>query len=175
MSAKSLLAAAAAVMLWVPAAHAGWIGDNVGVDYVTGTTLVSSSTAQAVPFTGALSGSDYSVGATQISITVASTTTFATNATFNGLVFTDTSRNPDIIGVTLDSGTAVAGGTPAFSFTSNSVSVDLSGVTLTSGNAVTVDLSFGTIPEPATLGLLGVGAVAIGFVQRRRGPFALKA
>ena len=175
MSAKSLLAAAAAVMLWVPAAHAGWIGDDVTVESVLGTNTVVSAPAQAVPVSAVISNTGYSVGATQISITVASANTFATNSTFNGLVFTDTSRNPDIIGVTLDSGTTVTSGTPAFSFTSNSVSVNLSGVTLDPGNAVKVDLSFGTIPEPATLGLLGVGAVAIGLVRRRRGPFALKA
>ncbi len=148
-------------------AEAGFLGDTVTIDYnyPTAGTVYSSSgpltvspTASYAPFGNATA----TVSNTQLTFTALLGTTYVP-AAFNGFTITDDSRNPLIVGVTIDPVTSPGVGFNAsgISFTSNSVSVNFQSLTFLSTDNVTLDVSFASsvIPEPSSLLMAGISVL----------------
>lgn len=172
LGSAAILAATVAFGLSLPvaSAQAGWTGDQVNATYYFPdlSTPYENDGTNAAPWSGVSFGEvGWSIGATQITITnPGSIDTAFTSASFNGLVFTDTSGSPDITNVVLD-GSSNLEGTPTW--TSNSVSLNFEGLPFVPGSIATFDITFGAaVPEPTSLALIGVGIAGIGLLRRRK-------
>jgi hypothetical protein len=94
-----------------------------------------------------------------------------TSASFNGPVFDFIGSGNLITGVTIDSATNVS---PVVTLTSDGsggqlISINLQGQPFVPGFNVTLDVATGTVPEPSTLMLAGIGALAVaGYTRLRR-------
>jgi len=99
----------------------------------------------------------------------------ALHVPFDGYVF-DFSGAPTITGVSLDPSSTYTSSQAVLGFTADEVSVNLEGQTASAGAEVLVDLTLAgggggpaTVPEPATLPLVGLSlAVLSVFLRRRR-------
>jgi hypothetical protein len=94
-----------------------------------------------------------------------------TPGSFNGLTFTDVSRDPGITGVTLQSSTPSQFDISRVTFTSRSVSFNWQNLQFQSGSTITLDLQSGVaaVPEPSTLISCGMaGLLGVGYGWRRR-------
>lgn len=149
-------------------ANAGLIGATVNVDfhYPDLATLYCSSGSATVS-----AGVEYASGCSgysPVSIDVANSQIvidsggFAWASTaFNGLVMSVLS-GPAILGLSYNAGLSTMGVT-SYAFDPLSMTFNFSGQA--AGMAV---FDVATVPEPATLGLLGVGLIGFGMVKRRK-------
>ena len=154
-------------------AEAGFLGDTVTIDYIYPTvgSVYSSSgpltvdpTASFAPFGNATA----TVSDSQLTFTAVLGTNYIP-AAFNGFTITDDSRNPMIVGVTIDPVTSPSVGFNAslISFTSDSVSANFKNLTFASTDNVTLDISFASaVPEPSSL-LMGGISVLCGLARYR--------
>jgi len=146
-------------------------GDSIQIYYLypTESTIYDTLGPVTVPNNGTGDALNWSITGNEISlIPDFGAATFGT-APFNGYEFVDLTKDPDIIGVTVDAASTASGVSLAdVSFTSNSVFFNFQGQTLR-GTAV-YDLAFApiTTPLPPTLTLFAAGLGALGFLGWRR-------
>ena len=175
-------AAAVGLLLAAGTAQAGLLGKNLSVtyDYPDAATVYSQATYSAPTFTvGPGVETVITVeGVTAISAdftdthlhivlnTVLSTPTWNTTS-FNGLIFTVLSGPAGLTGADVTGATTMAGFTDArVTLPGNQIRVDWNGLSYVDGTVV--DIDFTSVPEPASLALLGTGLLGLGLVRRRR-------
>ena len=163
----------AASMMSVTARAQGLSGDDINVnDYVDvgSESFSEGSMTTTDPGAGTVSSFSYVLSPDTISVNVPAGS-FA-NLPFNGVTFTDQTRDPGITDVSLASNTGSEA--PQLSFTSNSVSLNFAGYSNFSGNeTLTYDLSFpapaapvSAAPEPGAWLLMFAGVAMIGSALR---------
>ena len=168
---KVLLASVAvAALVTTGGAQAGWIGDTVDVSwyYPDLSTLYLPQYNQqtlTVPGSGCIAGGSviceigYSVGASQITFTNVGIPSSFDPGTFNGPVFTDASRDPNITDVVLDPASNLSG---IPSWTADTVSVNFESLSFPANAIAIFDITFGSpVPEPSSLVLLGLASPAL--------------
>jgi hypothetical protein len=175
---KLLMFAFGAFAMAAVPARAGFIGDNVTVNYEwpnLGTVLYTGGTqtiaAGGTTFDLSSGGVTVDVTDSSIVVTFPGGWGFSTAAkTFDGIVVTDPSA--DITGVSLDTTNITGYVASDITFDTNDVYINFpyppfSG--LDAGASVTADVVFA--PEPASLFLIGAGLLGIA-AWRRRAPCA---
>lgn len=113
---------------------------------------------------------NYSIEASQITITAINALSTFVQAGFVGLRFTDLT-NSDIANVSLDPSSTYQG--IRLSYTNNSVYLNFSGLALTPYETATYDVAFtnaatSVTPEPSSIALLGTGMLGVAGVVRKR-------
>lgn len=174
------LAALTLLLAGVQRAKADFSLDSIDAKYLyptQGTTYQDLGTQAVNPVAhfNSFGETNYDVSATQINITNSlGSDVFFLTAPFNGVSFTDVTKNPNITNVTVDSATNLAGfDASRVSWTSDTVFVNLQSLTTTANTLVRLDVQFGgnnVVPEPASITLFGMALLtgAPYFVWRRR-------
>jgi hypothetical protein len=174
----------AALLAAAAPAHASFIGQDFTATYqfpALGQVYPDSSWSPASFTVGAGVETVGDVeGVTTISVDfAASTLTLVLNTilpgpawtatAFNGPVFT--ANGPlGIAGASVNGATNLAGfDASRVSFTGSTIQVNWQGLSYTSGSQVALDFAFVPVPEPASLGLFGVGVAGLLAMRRRRG------
>jgi len=131
--------------LAVPA-HADMVGDTIHAFYIfpTAGTVHNDLGTFTAPGGGSIFKVSYSVTGTQISVTAPDDRTGIMWS--NGLEFVDESRDPGIIGITLDSATTAPVSIADATLTPNSVSFNFQGQTWGPGQTAVFDLQFAASP-----------------------------
>jgi len=158
-------------------ARADLIGQSVEIDYLYPTQadiyqVLGTGTVTGPGYTvNSFGQHDYTVTGSQITLlNVAGEEVTFLSAIFNGYGLTETGGSPaTITGVTVDSATDVSGfDSSRVSFDSTDVFLNMQSLSTEAGQEVVLDLQFGSssVPEPGTLGFLGLGLAAMGIVRR---------
>jgi hypothetical protein len=181
-----LLAVAALASAGAARANPDWTGDQVhGVaEFPKAGNVYDDLGTFPAPYDGTLANHSgavligYDVDGARISFSDIFSGAFVfSSAAFNGFTFSDASRDPDIVGVSLDAATT----NPAVSaadatFNSDSVSFNFQGETWNPGQPAIFDIAFGAgVPEPGPWAVLLVGVGATGGALRRRTGLANRA
>jgi len=146
-------------------------GDSIQIYYLypDQTTVYDTLGPVTVPNSGVGDALDWSITGDTISLIPDFGSANFGAATFNGYEFVDLSKDPEIIGVTVDAASTATGITLAdVSFTSNSVFFNFQGQILR-GTAI-YDLAFAPVatPLPAALPLFATGLAGFGLFGWRR-------
>jgi hypothetical protein len=174
---RKILGLVAAGLLGGPmAANATLIGDTVGCGITPSLWACSASSAvvgAGNEFSLLLVGNarfGVDIGANSVTLTFLDSNELMTGAgellTLSGLDF---SGGHTITGIS----NLVFSGVSVFdlswiTYTGNSVAIRLSGTRYSPGAYVSFDLLTNAVPEPGSLGLLGVGFAALGLTRRRK-------
>ena len=168
-------------------AHAGFIGREVSVEYafpdLTTNYPQAISTPQSFLVTDPGIESVVNVeGVTTIAVDFTDQSLFIqfgtiltnprwNDATFSGLLFTLISGGPfSLANGIVNQGSTTLGGFDAsdISFSDTQIFLNWNGLSYGNGTTLRIDFEFARdVPEPATLGLLGIGLVGV-VAQRRR-------
>lgn len=175
----SALAVAGAILLpLVPqAAHAGFVGNNLLIEWhfsSLGSVIASENNVvgAGVEFAERFGGSNIDVADSTIRFFGADATSYSP-ASFNGFVFTDVNGTiDDIIGVSISGQSGYTTFDAAdISFTANSIAVNFQNVGDIGGDSeVTLTVRFANqaVPEPIGIALLGLGLAGLAVTRRRR-------
>lgn len=141
--------------------------------YTTTFTVDSTPGAIEVPAWGTfrtLSIDVYDTGPSSASILITNLSTVTYGSSPNLTDLTDT--NSDIapfLGVTIGSTNIVGMDASRLAFTADTIDLDFGGLTVAQGQSVRIDITTNAVPEPASLMMVGTGAIAIlGYARRRR-------
>lgn len=146
-------------------------GDSIQIYYLypDQATVYDTLGPVTAPNNGVGDAVDWSISGDTISLIPPFGSASFGPATFNGYEFVDLTKDPGIVGVTVDAASTATGVSLSdVSFTSNSVFFNFQGQTL-SGTAI-YDLSFApaATPLPAALPLFATGLGALGLFGWRR-------
>lgn len=177
------LAAVAATVLTAPSAHALLIGNTVSYDYrfpsqstpVPGTTDGNYLVGAGVEISGLANPGDFAridLSDTNILVDFISGGTFVSSS-FNGAHFADAFGTiAAFTSVTVSAATNLGGfNASRISFDANNIFLNFTGLTFSANSIVSVNVAGAPstkVPEPGTLTLLGLGALAAGALRRRR-------
>jgi PEP-CTERM motif len=148
------------------------IGDSIHVEYIYPTvgTVLQDLGNITVPGTGHIFAESYGVTTTQITVTADPNGVAWIAVSYNGLRFTDITRDPGITGITLDPSSNANGvNISDATFTSNSVSFNFQGQNWGPNQTAVFDLQFSSaVPEPSTWAMMILGFAGVGFMAYRR-------
>lgn len=172
-----LLGALLAAALWCNRANASLVGDSIGiVEYypTLGTVFGSPAPQQVIQPSGNtfsnIGLADYTIAIDASTITLNPIILDYTDlsATFNGVEITDYNSLNTITNASLDA-TSLSLPSGFLYFDSHDIFVNTEDVDLTS--PIVIDVSSSAVPEPASLSLLGLGALALlGHRRRSKAP-----
>jgi len=174
------LAASLAVAAIPATAEAGLIGKQLDAAYYTPDTSTPYTNASFSPTSFTVGSGQETIGdvegVTQLlvdfsdnALTITLQTTLASptwnTAPFNGIIFT--SPGPlGIVSATVDPITTMTGfDNSRVSFDADQIFVNWNGLSYGSGTVVKID--FASVPEPATMAVLGAGLLGVAVARRR--------
>ena len=147
-----------------------WLYPDAATEYASDTVTVGAGAEISCPgaydlCSGFVVGADIDIGADTISLLVTSGNSSWNGTSFNGYRFSDLSVGGAWSSVSLSSN---FGGLDAsrYSFDGSTLLVNMQGLAANRGDYF--EFSLVSVPEPATLSLLGAGLLAFGFGKRRR-------
>ena len=168
--ARKLLLIAALSLGLAGVAQAGFIGNSVDTWYVWPSvgafyqdlgTITVTAAPQTVTFQPYF---NVTISATQI---VVDTSNYGStySGSFNGQYLIDNSvaTFPSVV---IDPSSVLTGGAPDITIVGNTLEISFAGRTFLPGERLVLDV--GSVPEPATFGLLGIGAAGFALLRRRR-------
>ena len=168
MKATLLLATLLGNIGLVGAAHASLVGHTLIDTEIFGTTTVQVNGPVVVPATFTIRAgpaASIEVSSNTITYNFLEDGVYTTSP-FNGSQFTDLTE--PFATATIDFTTTVSGVSDAdLSISGGDLFVNLAGVRFSIGEQIIIDVATAAIPEPASVVLLGIGVLGLGFVRRR--------
>ena len=174
--ARRLLPAVAALVAVPAIANAQLVGNTVQVNYVypsIGSTFASANVVvgagtELPGFPGLDPRTNIDLLNSSIDITYNSAGSW-NSAAFNGLHFFDVFATIDpFTSVTIGSTNMVGLDLSRITFDANNIYVNWQGLAFDEHTTVSLNVNASTVPEPATIVLLGAGLAGVGLVARRR-------
>ncbi len=153
-------------------AHAGLIGNVIDVQYVwpsAGSVYADLGTITVTPTPQTVTFQPYfnvTISDTQI-VVDGSNYGGTYSGSFNGEYLIDESV-ATFPAYAVDASSVLTGGSPTITTAGNTLEIDFHGLTFLPGEQLVLDVGPTGVPEPATLGLLGISVVSLGLFLRRR-------